>query len=71
MKTFINTIFAVLISCSSALAASGAHEDNSGIFVWAFLALCALIIIGQLVPVFLVMLGFAKGVRKEKKAEST
>jgi hypothetical protein len=48
-----------------ALAASGAREDNSGIFVWIFLGFCALIIVAQLMPAVLMMLGFAKGLRKE------
>ena len=48
-----------------ALAASGAREDNSGVFVWIFLGFCALIIVAQLLPAVLMMLGFAKGLRKE------
>ncbi|ADI83436.1 MAG: hypothetical protein ACD_75C00742G0001 [uncultured bacterium] len=48
-----------------ALAASGAREDNSGVFVWIFLGFCALIIVAQLMPAVLMMLGFAKGLQKE------
>jgi hypothetical protein len=42
-----------------------AREDNSGLFVWIFLAFCALIVIAQLIPALLVLFGFAKGVKKE------
>ncbi|GLI37422.1 hypothetical protein KI811_13065 [Geobacter hydrogenophilus] len=49
-----------------ALAASGAREDNSGIFVWIFLGFCALIVVAQLLPALLMMLGFAKGLKKEQ-----
>ncbi|WP_298433722.1 hypothetical protein [Geobacter sp.] len=49
-----------------ALAASGAREDNSGIFVWIFLGFCALIIVAQLLPAVMMMLGFAKGLKKER-----
>ncbi|KAF0215904.1 MAG: hypothetical protein FD174_3914 [Geobacteraceae bacterium] len=70
MKALINTLIASIVTASSAFAASGALEDNSGIFVWAFLGMCALIVIGQLLPTVLLMLGFAKGVAKEKKAEA-
>jgi hypothetical protein len=50
--------------------AAGAREDNSSIFVWIFLALCALIIVGQLIPAFLVLTGFAKGLKKETPKET-
>ena len=50
--------------------AEGAREDNSSIFVWIFLALCALIIVGQLIPALLVLTGFAKGLKKENPKEA-
>lgn len=70
MKTIFNTIIATIAITSSAFAASGAGEDNSGIFVWIFFAMCALIVIGQLLPVVMLMLGFVKGATKERKAEA-
>ena len=46
-------------------AADAAREtDNSNLFVWIFLAFCALIIVAQLVPAVMMMLGFAKGAKK-------
>lgn len=53
-------------TAAPALAASGAREDNSGIFVWIFLGFCALIVVAQLIPALLMMLGFAKGLKKEQ-----
>ncbi|MBI4633123.1 MAG: hypothetical protein HY742_04470 [Deltaproteobacteria bacterium] len=53
-----------------AYAAAGAREDNSSIFVWIFLALCALIIVGQLIPALLVLTGFAKGLKKTEPKEA-
>ena len=50
--------------------AAGTREDNSSIFVWIFLALCALIIVGQLIPALLVLTGFAKGLKKEEPKEA-
>ena len=47
-------------------AADAAREDNSDLFVWIFLAFCALIVVAQLVPAMMMLLGFAKGVKKEK-----
>lgn len=41
-----------------------AREDNSDLFVWIFLAFCALIVVAQLIPAAMMMLGFAKGAHK-------
>ncbi len=46
-------------------AADAAREDNSNLFVWIFLAFCALIVVAQLIPAMMMMLGFAKGIKKE------
>lgn len=46
-------------------AADAAREDNSSLFVWIFLAFCALIVVAQLIPAAMMMLGFAKVVKKE------
>jgi len=45
----------------TALAATGGREDTSGIFVWAFLGLCALIVAAQVVPAILMAVGAVKG----------
>ena len=45
--------------------AAGSREDNSDLFVWIFLAFCALIIVAQLIPAMMVLFGFAKGIKKE------
>jgi hypothetical protein len=71
MKTtpFKNALMMTIGSASSAFAASGAREDNSGFFVWIFLGFCALIVVAQVMPAVLMMLGFAKAMGKEKAAE--
>lgn len=58
-----------LFSATSAFAAGGGREDNSGLFVWAFLGFCALIVVVQVIPALLMFLGFAKGLSKNKVAE--
>jgi hypothetical protein len=50
---------------TTAWAADAAREDNSGLFVWIFLAFCALIVFAQLIPALMMLLGVAKGVKKE------
>jgi hypothetical protein len=45
-------------------AADPARQDNSDLFVWIFLGFCALIVVAQLIPAVMMLLGFAKGVKK-------
>ena len=70
-RTAASTLALVMGSVTSALAASGAREDNSGVFVWIFLGFCALIVVAQMVPAVLTMLGIVKGVKESfgEKAE--
>jgi hypothetical protein len=49
---------------ATAWAGEIAREDNSDLFVWIFLAFCALIIVAQLIPAAMMMMGFAKGAKK-------
>ena len=53
----------------TAMAATGAREDSSGIFVWVFLGFCALIVVAQVIPAVLLMFGMAKGVASVVKDE--
>lgn len=71
---FRNTMYtaSAVLSSASAATAAGGREDSSGIFVWIFLAFCALIIVAQLIPSLLMMFGMVKGVaKKEEPAEET
>lgn len=69
MKTKLhNTAFALMILLGLADIAHATTDGGEGgvsIFIWIFLALCALIIIGQLIPALLMLTGFAKGLRKK------
>lgn len=59
---------AVLVSgATSALASTAGRVDNSGFIVWAFLGFCALIVVAQLVPALMVMLGIVKAVASPKE----
>ncbi len=58
-------ITALLVNGAPLWAADAAREDSSSVFVWIFLAFCALIVVAQLIPAAMMMLGFAKGVKKE------
>lgn len=69
LATIIGTVAGVM-PVTSAFAASGASEDNSGILATIFFGLCAIIVVGQLVPSLMVMLGFIKGLRKGAESET-
>ena len=47
--TQIIILVSVFLTSATAMAAGGRY-DNSGVFVWSFLALCALIALAQLLP---------------------
>lgn len=61
-------LISTLFMANPVLAAGAAREDHSNIVVWVFLGFCALIVIAQLVPAFLLMAGMIKGAteRQEK-----
>ena len=59
--TKIYTTLLTTLVPATALAATGGREDTSGLFVWAFLGLCALIVAAQVVPALLMTVGAVKG----------
>lgn len=71
MKNIISKLIQLItiFVCSTlpVYAASGAREDNSGILSYIFLGFCGLIVIAQLVPAILMLLGFTKGIAKDVK----
>ncbi|UFS69910.1 hypothetical protein LPW11_18735 [Geomonas sp. RF6] len=54
--------FGVVFGTVANAYAAAEPDDGSGIFVWAFLGFCALIIVVQVIPAVLVMFGIAKGI---------
>jgi len=68
--TQILTIFLIMLlgAAAESLAASGRY-DNSSVFVWGFLALCALIALAQLLPVMARMIQRAAELRTPGKLE--
>lgn len=67
IKKFGLVIVAFCVNAAPLWAAdAAAREDNSDLFVWIFLAFCALIIVAQLIPAGMMLLGFSKGVKKGK-----
>ncbi|MDO3378475.1 hypothetical protein [Geoalkalibacter halelectricus] len=59
LRTLTASLAVLLLSAVPAFAA-GSRVDHSGLVVWAFLGFCGLIVVAQLVPALLLMLGLAK-----------
>ena len=73
MRTKINTLIATAAMTSSAFAANGSQADEPGILAWAFMGFCAVILVGQLVPAAMLVIGAFKalvGSPKEAKKAS-
>ena len=69
MRALITTIVGILAPVT-AMAATGAMEASSGIFVWVFLGFCSMIVVGQVVPAVLLMTGMVKGIVSVVKNET-
>lgn len=66
MKTLRNILWTIGITLGTAtpaLAQTG-RQDNSGIFVWIFLGVCALIVAVQAIPAIIVMISTTRAVAK-------
>lgn len=57
-------LMVLLANAATAWAADVAREDSSDMFVYIFLGFCALIIVAQLIPAAMMVLGLTKGVKK-------
>lgn len=56
---------------TAAFAAEGSHEDGSSLAVSIFLAFCALIVVGQLLPIFRIRLKRKKELAAAKETVRT
>ena len=65
-KISLTTLVTLLVA-SPAFASTAGRVDHSGFIVWAFLGFCALIVVAQLVPAVMVMLGVVKAVASPKE----
>lgn len=72
MKPAIKKTLALsLCSASSAFAASGAENDDTGLFFWLFIGFAAMIIAFQFLPGIMMFLGMAKGLFSSAAKEQT
>ena len=67
MRTAINTLIATIATTTTAFAATGANADEPGILAWGFMGFCAVILVGQLVPAAMLVIGAVKGLATAPK----
>jgi hypothetical protein len=67
MKTF--TALIGTMAPAVAFAADNAPAANDGIFVWIFLGFFAMIVVGQLIPAVMLVIGLVKGIRARTEAK--
>ena len=55
---------------ATAFAAADATAGNDGLFVWIFLGFFALVVVGQLVPAVMLVIGLVKGITAKTEAKT-
>ena len=72
IRTLSLTLALALASTAPAFAVDTTKTYSSGLFIGLFLAFCALIVVVQLAPSIMLLIGFLKGLasRTETKAEA-
>ena len=70
MKTLATLIGT--IAPATAFAATNVPAGNDGIFVWIFLGFFAMVVVGQLIPAVMLIIGLVKGItaKTEVKTEA-
>ena len=66
LRTMATAVAATMATAAPAFAAP-TYSDNSGLLVWSFLGFCALIVVAQVMPAVMMMVGMAKGLSTETK----
>jgi hypothetical protein len=65
MRTIFTTLSVLLATAPCAFAATTTKVYNSGILVLAFLGFCALVVVIQLIPAIMTLIGMVKGLAKK------
>jgi hypothetical protein len=74
MKNLRNSIIGsslMLLMANPAFAVDTARTYNSGILVGLFLAFCALVVVVQLMPTLILLIGFVKGLIRGTDKETS
>ena len=68
MKTLATLIGT--LAPAAAFAAENVPAGNDGIFVWIFLGFFAMIVVGQLIPAVMLIIGIVKGITAKTEAKN-
>ena len=60
MRALATAAVATMATAAPAFAAP-AYNDNSGLLVWSFLGFCAVIVVAQVMPAAMMIVGMVKG----------
>jgi hypothetical protein len=72
-KEYVMKTLATLIGTiapATAFAAATAAAGNDGMFIWIFLGFFALVVVGQLVPAVMLIIGMVKGITARTEAKT-
>ena len=69
LRIALTSLFLLLACASSSFAATTMRVYNSGILVLAFLGFCALVVVIQLIPAIMTVLGMIRGVVQKGASE--
>ena len=64
LRTIATAAVATMVTAVPAFAAP-TYTDNSGLLVWSFLGFCAVIVVAQVLPAEMMMVGMVKGLSTE------
>lgn len=67
----LTALLLVPLMANQAFAVDTSQTYSSGILVGVFVAFCALIIVFQLMPTIMLLIGFLKGILKSKEKHVT
>ena len=66
-KSLLLGISMLMVAAGPAFAVDTSQTYSSGLLVGAFLAFCALVVVVQLMPTIMLLVGFVKGLLKGKE----
>ena len=64
LRSLLLGVSMLMLSVNPALAVDTSKTYNSGILVGLFLAFCALVVVVQLMPTIMLLIGFVRGLIK-------
>jgi hypothetical protein len=72
MKTVPNTVAAAVAAAFTAVPAfaAPAAPEHSGLLAWSFLGFCAVIVVAQVLPAVMLIIGAAMGFKAETPTEA-